>query len=81
MLLKILNVRESRLGSVHTATAESFHILGLLYRYMKNYQKAKENTEKSLSIFVAAVGGDHPSTQLVKKSLAIFDQLVREHDN
>jgi hypothetical protein len=33
MLLKILNVREKRLGSVHTATAESYRIHYLLVLY------------------------------------------------
>jgi hypothetical protein len=78
MLQRILTVREQNLGQVHTATAESYHILGMLYRYLKNYQKAKDHTEKSLNIFVSAVGGDHPSTVMIKKSLATLEQLIKE---
>ena len=93
MLQRILTVRESRLGAIHTATAESYHILGiflklensknfpgLLHRYMKSYQRSKDYTEKALSIFVAAVGGEHPSTIVVKKSLATLDQIIKESD-
>lgn len=75
VLMKILAVREEKLGAEHTATGESYHILGLLYRYMKNYYKAKEATETSLQVFKNAVGEDHPSTQLVKSSLAVFEEL------
>ena len=73
MLLKIVTVREERLGKVHTSTAESHHILGLLYRYTKNYPKAKEYTEMALSLFMQTVGEDHPSTKVVKNSLVFFE--------
>jgi hypothetical protein len=45
---------------------------------MRNYQKSKDNTEKALSIFVASVGGDHPSTLIVKKSLASLEQQIEQ---
>ncbi|PRP89213.1 hypothetical protein PROFUN_01933 [Planoprotostelium fungivorum] len=79
MLQRILKIREEHLGVIHTATAECHHILGLLYRYMRNYEKAREHTVKALELFTETAGLDHPSRQIVQQSLNYFDQF-QEHN-
>jgi hypothetical protein len=75
MLLKIKEVREGQLGDIHRSTGESYHVLGLLHRYMRNYEYAQQYTEQALSIYAACDGDDAPSTLKVKESLQFFDMM------
>ena len=69
VLSHIRKRREECVGGSNIATGESNYILGLLYQYLGQLQKAAEHMRLALAIYENQLGAEHQSTKDVTLSL------------
>eukprot|EP00002_Diphylleia_rotans_P004647 TRINITY_DN1352_c0_g1_i2.p1 TRINITY_DN1352_c0_g1~~TRINITY_DN1352_c0_g1_i2.p1 ORF type:complete len:265 (-),score=62.91 TRINITY_DN1352_c0_g1_i2:275-1069(-) len=74
MLFTIRRLRQQALGENHPAVGESYYVLSLLFHYLGDIDKSKENAELSLGILESELGHDHASVQEVRGFMERFHQ-------
>jgi hypothetical protein len=72
LLVRALQIRESRLGPDHLHAAASLSDLGTLFYHMGDYEVARPVLERALQVFDDQLGPDHPHTQTIRRYLALL---------
>ena len=79
-LQQALMLRKRKLGSEHLHTAQSFSVLGELYRAQGKYAETEPLYHHALAIYEKELGPEHPDTAISLNNLALLYQAQGKYE-